>query len=66
MRKHTFNDAPFIVQPWKDGVFRVHCVTAGPSVEVGECFATEEKAQVWIHSESKAWLKKLVAQATAS
>lgn len=63
LMKHTFNDAPFVVQPLKDGVYRVHCVTVGPSIEVRARFLTKEKAQNWIRSESKAWLEKLVAQA---
>ena len=61
--KHTFNDAPFVVQPLKDGEYRVHCVTVGPSIEVQARFPTQEKAQKWIGSESKAWLEQLVAQA---
>jgi hypothetical protein len=63
LMKHTFNDARFVVQPSKDGEYRVHCVTIGPSIEVRTRFLTEENAQNWICSESKAWLEKLVAQA---
>jgi hypothetical protein len=53
-------DPPFVVQPTADGQgWRVLCVVGyGPSIDIGEHFLTEAKAQHWIDSRSKSWLEK--------